>query len=102
MPLSVAMVDAQGKRIGEWILDTKDSFITRKLPLDDPSYPHLGSIDLYGDTTFNRLQIRLFLNEWKRWGSMAQTQEERELVRRVEDLANESLKTSNYLKFYGD
>jgi hypothetical protein len=104
MPITVGMVDILGKLNGTLIPDTPNSFLTKtkQLPLGDPEYPYLGAIELYGDTTFGPSQIKRLLEEWKRWSVRAQTAAEKELVRRVQRLAEECVDRTMYLKFYGD
>jgi hypothetical protein len=66
-------------------------------------YQLLRTIDLYGDTTFNRLQIDQFLSEWAQLQELAETDEEKEVFSEVESLATKCKGTpSHYLKFYGD
>jgi hypothetical protein len=68
-----------------------------------PDFPILRTIDLYGDTTFNRLQVGLLLEEWSRLQQWAETDEERQLLLDVETLAEKcKSKPGRYLKFYGD
>jgi hypothetical protein len=102
MPLMVAMVDVRGKLLSDWVRDTSDFFLTKQLPLDDPSYPYLGFIDLYGETVFNRVQLTQFLKEWKRWSATAHTDEQKLLVKRIEELAVRSQRTAVNLRFSGD
>ena len=69
----------------------------------DTAYPMLGCIDPYGDTTFNRPQIALFLSEWVAVSSKAKTAEEKELVSSIESLAQQVRDNVHlYLKFIGD
>jgi hypothetical protein len=81
------------------------NFLARLLPANgqNANYPMLGSIDLYGDTVFNRLQIPRFLAEWVYVASTARTQEERELVLEIARLGRRcSDEVHTYLKFVGD
>ena len=67
------------------------------------SYPLLSGIDLYGDTVFNRIQMRRFLSEWAGIVAAARTQEEQALVLEIERLARTcSTEVHLYLKFIGD
>ncbi len=47
----------------------------------------LASIDPYGDTVFNRIQIERFLREWAFVSAKAQTLEESSLVATIEKMA---------------
>ncbi len=87
----------------DMVLDPKNH-LHRLLPsLDDESYQCLRFIDWYGDTVFNRLQIPTFLIEWERIKVKAESDEERELIHRIEKLARDSqLEPHFYLKFIGD
>jgi hypothetical protein len=78
----------------------------RLLPeIEKPGYPHLSSIDSYGDTVFNRLQAPSLLAEWERLDAEAGvlSVEERRVLDGIRELA-ERLKDEVhvYLKFYGD
>jgi hypothetical protein len=72
-------------------------------PVDDPAYPFLGSIDPYGSTIFNRVQMNRFLLEWEYVASHAQLPQEHELVATTRRMANRCLNEVHlYLKFVGD
>ena len=63
----------------------------------------VNSIDWYGDTVFNRLQIQLFLVEWRKITQRATDSIESELVRKIEEMAQRvAAEPHLYLKFYGD
>ena len=63
----------------------------------------LADIDHFGDTTFNRLQVRRFLEQWQRVAVNAKTPEDRALVDRITALATKVRdETHLYLKFYGE
>lgn len=59
-------------------------------------------IDLYGDTTFNRLQMRPFLAELDRLRVRAKPEDDR-VLEAIRDLATQCQSSAHrYLKFYGD
>ncbi len=63
----------------------------------------LASIDSYGDTIFNRMQMPRFLSEWSEISANAQSSEERELMLKIEALARRVQNEVHlYLKFIGD
>jgi hypothetical protein len=102
MGLSVALQDEDGRTI-EVVLDSKNHLHRLLPPPDDVSYPYLRFIDWYGDTVFNRLQIEGFLNEWAKLKERAMTEDERELILRIEKLAYDCQAEPHlYLKFIGD
>ena len=80
------------------------NLLTHLLPeFGDTEYPMLGCIDPYGDTTFNRPQITLFLAEWSAVSSKAKTLEEKELAASIESMAQRVRENVHlYLKFIGD
>ena len=103
MGLEIQLQDEFGNRI-EGVADPKN-LLADLLPSDEKStaYPMLVGIDSYGDTVFNRLQIRRFLFEWVDVISNARTQEDQELVSEIERLARRcSNEVHSYLKFIGD
>ncbi len=85
------------------VVDPKN-FLGKLLPEhDDPVHPMLASIDFYGDTVFNRMQMDRFLAEWTDVAAKPNTPEERSLVSAIEDLAHRCQDEVHlYLKFIGD
>jgi hypothetical protein len=72
-------------------------------PQDDPASPFLGSIDLYGDTVFNRIQMGRFLSEWEHVAANAESAQEQELVATTGRMARRCRDEVHlYLKFVGD
>ena len=78
--------------------------ISALLPsLEDDSYTCLRFIDPYGDTYFNRLQMRLFIAEWGRTFGMPHSEKAKELFGRIKGLAERcAIEPHLYLKFMGD
>jgi len=65
MGISIILQDEKGNSIER--VDDESDILHRLLPnVDDSNYQMLRSIDRYGDTTFNKLQMKSFLNEWDR------------------------------------
>ena len=102
MGLNIVLEDEEGVKLDE-VVDQKN-LLHRLLPSqEDSTYNCLRFVDWYGDTTFNRLQMPLFLEEWKSLEKRAKTQDEFALLRRVEGLALRCRDEIHlYLKFYGD
>jgi hypothetical protein len=86
----------------EQVEDPKN-ILHQLLPSEDPSYQYLRYIDWYGDTVFNRLQIRPFLSEWDSLTESARTSDENALLARIRELALRCLQEPHlYLRFCGD
>lgn len=102
MGLGIELQDEWGGRL-ETVIDPKN-VLGRLLPQsDDPLRPMLASIDSYGDTIFNRMQMPRFLSEWSEISANAQSSEERELMLKIEALARRVQNEVHlYLKFIGD
>jgi hypothetical protein len=102
MGLCVAVQTESGKQI-KAVADEKN-LLSRMLDSPDGSaFPMLASIDKYGDTVFNRVQMDRFLAEWKTLYGAANTAEETSLLKAVQDLAEESMRgVHRYLVFIGD
>jgi hypothetical protein len=102
MGLTIELQDEQGVA-RQSIIDPQNS-LEELLPyFDDATHPMLSSIDLYGDTVFNRLQMLLFLAEWTKLSAKARTPEQRTLVKEIEMLACHCRDEVHlYLKFIGD
>jgi hypothetical protein len=70
---------------------------------DDESYPMLASVDRYGDTMFNRPQMRLFLKEWERLEERARNPEEQLLLSRIKLIAQRCRDGVHlFVRFVGD
>jgi hypothetical protein len=102
MALGIELQDEHGERL-ESVVDPTNLLGRLLPPNDDRSYPMLASIDPYGDTVFNRVQIERFLVEWAAISTSAQSSEERSLVAAVEKMALRCHgEVHLYLKFIGD
>lgn len=72
-------------------------------PVGDQSYAFLGSIDRYGDTVFNHLQVPRFLLEWRSLSGRVMAAEDKRVFHGIEKLAEQVTRNVHaYLKFYGD
>jgi hypothetical protein len=102
MGLGIELQDEWGGKI-DAVYDPKN-YLGKLLPRnDDDTRPMLASIDPYGDTIFNGIQMRWFLSEWSEISAEAQTPEERELVSKIEAMAHHVRDEVHlYLKFIGD
>jgi len=102
MGLCVALINEAGENL-EIVTDDKN-FLHKLLPPNgDDSNPMLASIDWYGDTVFNAVQMRRFLPEWGRLKQRAVSIEEQQLASAVERLAQRCKDEVHlYLKFIGD
>ena len=102
MGLGIALTDEFGGKIEE-IADEHQVLPPLLPPEDDPAYPFLESIDLWGDTVFNRIQMGRFISEWAYVVSRAQSVEEKELVAAISRMALRCRDEVHlYLKFIGD
>lgn len=100
MGIDVRLQDEFGGCV-ESVPDPKN-LLARLLPADDAS-SLLSGIDPYGDTLFNGRQMSRFLEEWSSVVGRAQTEEDRELVRRIERLGTRCRDEVHlYLAFIGD
>ena len=102
MGLGIELQDEWGGKI-DGVYDPKNLLSTLLPNLDETSHPMLSCIDPYGDTTFNRLQMRWFLPEWAEISRKVQTPEQQALVSSIEALAKRCAEDIHtYLKFIGD
>jgi len=102
MGLCIALQTESGKQI-ELIADEKN-LLDKVLGYPDGRvFPMLASIDRYGDTTFNRMQIDRFLTEWETLFSKVTDPAEQSLLQAVKGLAEKSKQdVHQYLVFIGD
>jgi hypothetical protein len=99
--LNIVVTDYTGETFEK--IDDQRNILHRLLPpSDEESASLLAKIDWYGDTYFNYLQVRRFLEEWDELVQRAQTSEERELVEGVKRLARRCRQDRNLLRFIGD
>jgi hypothetical protein len=87
----------------EEVIDQKNLLYELLPSYNDYSFQFLRFIDWYGYTIFNRFQIEVFLDEWHRLYAKAKTNEEKELLAKIENLARICQTESHlYLTFQGD
>lgn len=101
MGLNIVVTDYTGE-LFEKIEDPKNILHRLLPPSDEESASLLAKIDWYGDTYFNYLQIKRFLEEWGRLQQRARTPEENELVEGVRRLAMRCQHDRSLLRFIGD
>jgi hypothetical protein len=102
MGLGIVLTDEFGGKIKE-IGDPYQLLPPLFPPEDHPGFPFLGSIDLYGNTVFNRIPIGRFLSEWAYVVSRAESTQEKELVAAIGRMACRCRDDVHvYLKFIGD
>ena len=102
MGLDIELQDEQGEPL-ESLADPRNLLGRLLPPNDDDSHPMLASIDPYGDTVSNRIQMQRFLHEWAGGCAKAQTSEERSLVASIEKMAFRCHDEVHLcLKFIGD
>ncbi len=102
MGLCVQLSDEKGASLA-LVCDEKN-LLNRLLPsYDDESKPILSSIDPYGDTVFNNIQMLRFLVEWDNVAKGAVSVEEQELMDQIRKLGERVRDEVHlYLKFIGD
>src|SRR6266511_4289695 len=102
MGLKILLKNEKGTTL-ESVADSK-KLLNRLLPsFDDQEYCCIRFIDRYGDTVFNGLQMKIFLDEWNLIIDKAIQEEEIKLVLSIKELAIRCQSTTHlYLCFYGD
>jgi len=101
MGLDIELQDERGERLQS--TGDAQNLLIRLLPDDADAYPMLASIDPYGDTVFNRIQMGRFLREWEAVSANARSADERILVGIVQSMAVHCRDEVHlYLKFIGD
>lgn len=103
MGFNVELQDESGVRLDG--VDDPQGLLNKLLPEpgDSDDYAFLRSIDDYGDTTFNSLQMPRFLKEWCFVSQKATIADQQAIVSAVESLARRCRdEIHTYLKFIGD
>ena len=101
MGLSIVLTDCNGELI-ELINDPKNFLHTLLPPANEASDSVLAKIDWYGDTYFNYLQIKGFLEEWDQLEQRAESSEEKALIVALRRLAVRCQNDRALLRFIGD
>ena len=102
MGVRIVYQDETGKELDK-VIDPTD--LMRKIipDLDDSSSYCLRYIDLYGDTTFNRLQIDQLKKEFESVLDKTQDEEIKSFIKRILVLIDKSKENIHtYIKFWGD
>ena len=101
MGLNIVLTDCNGELI--WSIDDPKNVLHKLLPpADEASDSVLAKIDWYGDTYFNYLQIKRFLEEWDQLEQRAKAADELEIVDAVRRLARQCREDRTLLRFIGD
>ena len=98
----VTLEDENGKEINR--VENYGDVLTLALPeYDDPRFPWTNTIDMYGDTTFNRIQAELLRKEWAILIEEAADEKTKEMLAQVDAILERCVSGVHlYAKFYGD
>ena len=97
MSLVVKIEDDLGER-SDWIM--LHGVIP---PREERDYPFLRSIDPYGKTVFNHLQMETFLEEWERVRGRAHDESQVEAWQKIKEMAQICQQDRDlYLRFVGN
>jgi hypothetical protein len=100
--IGIAITDESGIEISRVVGNTHllDAVL---FDLDGEQFCCLASIDPYGDTVFNRLQIPRLAKEWAALEASIVDRESKEVSNQVQVLIERARQTPHqYLKFFGD
>lgn len=102
MGINVTLESEFGKEIAS-VLDPRN-LLSRVVPAeDDPQFRWASTIDMYGNTVFNRRQSELLRKEWALLTENSADEETKALLRRIDELLCRcALGVHLYVKFYGD
>lgn len=102
MGITVALQSEDGTRLA--VVEDPTNVLHRVLPdAEDPTFQWAGTIDWYGDTTFNAAQAGALRREWSRLISAAQDATDAALLQRVDEIIGRAANGVHlYVKFYGD
>jgi hypothetical protein len=103
MPIKVALQTIDNRKLEQIVPNALETVINDWLPFGDSAYPMLQYIDEYGDTIFNGLQMREFLEEWDRLTQTLTNPDQRKIVLDIRQLAEKcQRRPQTYLRFIGD
>jgi hypothetical protein len=102
MALNVRLQTSDGEVL-EQVEDPRNALARLLPPEDENGSALLAFIDRYGDTIFNRPQMRPFIKEWQLVLGRARSEEDRHLVTRIDGMARKCQEEPHlYLRFIGD
>jgi hypothetical protein len=101
MGLNIVLTSCNGELIGR-IHDLKNVLHKLLPPANEASDSVLAKIDWYGDTYFNYLQMKRFLQEWDQLELRAESSEEKALLVALRRLAVRCQNDRALLRFVGD
>ena len=103
MSIDVRWEDENGKEIEVILSPRRSKFETLIPDATVEWFPCLRYIDLYGDTTFNQLQLPQLLADLKQAILEADSPETRNHMESLIDLVQRAIgRDHTYIKFYGD
>jgi hypothetical protein len=98
MPMTIVL-ETEDHSVVEQVLDVHNVILT--LAGGQPGLRAISSVDPYGDTVFNHLQIPAVIEDLHRLAGHATNESEREILANVEQLARKSGQHL-YMTFQGD
>ena len=102
MALLIALEKERGERV-ETVSDIKNVFQSALTRNKQEFYELLKYVDLYGNTVFNNLQMKILLKDLNFLLENAKDNEEKEIIKAIIVLCDKCLKEVHlYIKFYGD
>lgn len=100
MPIRVRLIRENGDELRS---ATDHGGLVTRIAVPDRTSRLVRYIDLYGDTYFNALQMKDFLDDWMEAKPLAASSEDESFWHEVNELAQEcERKPHRYLKFVGD
>ena len=102
MGLRVTLQDENGEEMAA--IDDPTNLLHDALPhRDDPRFRFANTIDWYGDTVFNRLQVELLRKEWALLIKESADEETETLLKQIDELLCRcASEVHTYVKFWGD
>jgi hypothetical protein len=102
MGLCIALENEAGEAL-QSVVDPKNLLHKLLPPNEDQSNPMLASIDCYGNTVFNRVQMNRFIAEWNELAQRTHGDDEEALIAAVKQLALRCQEGVHlYIRFIGD
>jgi hypothetical protein len=103
MFINLRWEDENGNELAAVVSPPASEFASLIPPLSAPDYPCMRYVDLYGDTTFNQLQIPQLADDLSRTLLRCHDDATRQHVEAMLALVRKAVgQTHTYIKFYGD
>jgi hypothetical protein len=100
--MKVTLEDENGKRLVQILEQIGEPLNRGMSKAVGPRFPWASTIDPYGDTTFNHMQVELLRKEWAILIEEAEDAKTKDVLLQIDGILRRCVCERLYVKFYGD